>query len=88
MRHALLPSKAVSLQEFNSAAGELKILQAHHAIQLVLISKTEIRAPFAGRVGIRTDGQVQILRCLNAGDAVVTTNRLRIRPGLKVAAEK
>ena len=39
-------------------------------------------------IGIRTDAQVRILYGLNAGDAVVTTNRLRIRPGLKVAAEK
>ena len=49
----LLPSKAVSLQEFDSSAGELNILQAQRATQSVQISKTEIRAPFAGRVGIR-----------------------------------
>jgi len=49
----LLPSKAVSLQEFDSSAGELNILQAQRATQSVQISKTEIRALFAGRVGIR-----------------------------------
>ena len=49
----LLPSKAVSLQEFDSSAGELNILQAQRATQAVQISKTEIRALFAGRVGIR-----------------------------------
>lgn len=49
----LLPRKAVSLQEFDSSAGELNILQAQRATQSVQISKTDIRAPFAGRVGIR-----------------------------------
>ncbi len=49
----LLPSKAVSQQELDNAHAALNILQAQRTIQSVQISKTEIRAPFAGRVGIR-----------------------------------
>jgi len=49
----LLPSKAVSLQELDNSDAALNILQAQRNTQSVQISKTEIRAPFAGRVGVR-----------------------------------
>jgi membrane fusion protein (multidrug efflux system) len=39
-------------------------------------------------IGIRTDEQVQVLRGLNQGDVLATTNLLRIRPGLEVTAAK
>ncbi|MCX6879963.1 MAG: efflux RND transporter periplasmic adaptor subunit [Verrucomicrobia bacterium] len=37
-------------------------------------------------IGIRTADQVQILRGVTEGDVVVTTNLLRLRPGLEVTA--
>lgn len=49
----LLPSKAISQQEFDSSTAALNILEAQRNTQAVQISKTEIRAPFAGRVGVR-----------------------------------
>lgn len=49
----LLPSKAISRQEFDISTVALSILEAERATQAVQISKTEIRAPFAGRVGVR-----------------------------------
>ncbi|HEX7260606.1 MAG TPA: efflux RND transporter periplasmic adaptor subunit, partial [Luteolibacter sp.] len=49
----LLPSKAISQQEFDISTAELHILEARQNTQAVGIIKTEIRAPFAGRVGIR-----------------------------------
>jgi membrane fusion protein (multidrug efflux system) len=49
----LLPSKAISQQEFDVSTAELKILEAQRNTQAVQISKTEIRAPFSGRVGVR-----------------------------------
>ncbi|MES2922260.1 MAG: efflux RND transporter periplasmic adaptor subunit [Verrucomicrobiota bacterium] len=49
----LLPSKAISLQELDNSEAALNILQAQRNTQSVQISKTEIRAPFAGRVGVR-----------------------------------
>ncbi len=49
----LLPTKAISRQEFDVSTAELSILEAELATQAVQISKTEIRAPFACRVGVR-----------------------------------
>ena len=49
----LLPRKAISQQEFDSSSSELKLLEAQRNTQAVQIAKTEIRAPFAGRVGVR-----------------------------------
>ncbi len=50
---SLLPSRAISRQEFDISTAELKIFEAQRDTQAVMISKTEIRAPFAGRVGVR-----------------------------------
>ncbi len=49
----LLPSKAISQQEFDISSSALILLEAQRNTQAVQISKTEIRAPFAGRVGLR-----------------------------------
>ena len=49
----LLPRKAISQQEFDSSTSALVLLEAQQNTQQVQISKTEIRAPFAGRVGVR-----------------------------------
>ena len=49
----LLPRKAISQQEFDSSTAAFDILTAERNTKAVQISKTEIRAPFAGRVGVR-----------------------------------
>lgn len=49
----LLPSESISQQEFEGAAAQLSILEAQRNTKATEITKTEIRAPFAGRVGIR-----------------------------------
>lgn len=49
----LLPSKAISQQEYDISTADLSVLEAQRNTQAVQISKTEIRAPFAGRVGVR-----------------------------------
>ncbi|MDH4445329.1 MAG: efflux RND transporter periplasmic adaptor subunit [Akkermansiaceae bacterium] len=49
----LLPSKAISQQEFDSSTSALDLLKEQRNTKSVQIAKTEIRAPFAGRVGIR-----------------------------------
>lgn len=49
----LLPSKAISQQEFDISTAELTVLGAQRVTQAVQVSKTEILAPFAGRVGVR-----------------------------------
>ena len=49
----LLPKKAISQQEYDAAFSAYNLLLAQKHTQQVQISKTEIRAPFAGRVGVR-----------------------------------
>lgn len=49
----LLPRKAISQQEAENSIAAFDILNAERKIKAVQISKTEIRAPFAGRVGVR-----------------------------------
>lgn len=49
----LLPKKAISQQEYDAAFSAYNLLLAQKHTQQVQISKTEIRAPFSGRVGVR-----------------------------------
>ena len=49
----LLPSKAVSPQELDNSEAALDILRAQRNTKSVQITKTEIHAPFSGRVGVR-----------------------------------
>lgn len=49
----LLPGKAISRQDYDVSSANLAILEAQQNTQAVRISKTEIRAPFTGRVGVR-----------------------------------
>lgn len=49
----LLPRKAISQQDFDAATMELNLLLAQKHTKEVQVAKTEIRAPFAGRVGVR-----------------------------------
>jgi len=49
----LLPNQAISQQEFDLAAAEVEILEAQKAAREVELAKTSIRAPFAGRTGVR-----------------------------------
>jgi len=50
---ALLPKEAISRREYDLAESELEVLEAQRALKAVELAKTEIRAPFAGRVGTR-----------------------------------
>lgn len=49
----LLPDQAISRQEFEAAKAEVDVLRAQVAAQEVELSKSLIRAPFAGRIGVR-----------------------------------
>lgn len=49
----LLPRRAISQQEFDTVTGEFAVLEAEKITQEALLAKTEIRAPFAGRIGVR-----------------------------------
>lgn len=49
----LLKSEAISQEEFDNAEAELKSLQAQTQLVRAQLSKTEIRAPFSGKIGLR-----------------------------------
>ncbi len=51
----------------------------------VYVVNDENKAEFREiEIGIRTEGQVQVLRGLKDGDQLLTTNLLRLRPGVEV----
>ncbi|HET8828955.1 MAG TPA: efflux RND transporter periplasmic adaptor subunit, partial [Pelobium sp.] len=49
----LLKSEAISQEEFDNAEAELKLLQAQTQLVRAQLAKTEVRAPFSGRIGLR-----------------------------------
>jgi membrane fusion protein (multidrug efflux system) len=51
---ALLSKGGVSQERYDEAANRLNVLRAEIAVLKVDLSKTEIRAPFTGRIGLRT----------------------------------
>jgi len=49
----LLKVEALSVEEYQNINAELKLLQAQTQLLKVQLSKTEIRAPFSGMIGLR-----------------------------------
>jgi membrane fusion protein (multidrug efflux system) len=54
---SLVAQKLVSQQEYDRAVSELKAIVGEVEVLKVAINQTEIRAPFAGRVGLRNVSQ-------------------------------
>ncbi len=65
--------KAVSKQQIDSDWSNLKNLQGQVQNQLALIAKKNIRAPFAGRIGVR---QISVGQYLNVGTSYVSLQQL------------
>jgi membrane fusion protein (multidrug efflux system) len=66
-------AQAISKAEYDAATADFKSRQAAVAQQKVVVSKKQLRAPFAGRVGIITTSPGDYL---SAGTAVVTLQQL------------
>lgn len=49
----LLKSEAISQEEYDNANAELRSLQAQTQLIRAQLSKTEVRAPFSGKIGLR-----------------------------------
>ena len=49
----LLKSEAISVEEYDNANAELRSLQAQTQLIRAQLSKTEVRAPFSGKIGLR-----------------------------------
>ncbi|MBZ0093234.1 MAG: efflux RND transporter periplasmic adaptor subunit [Sulfuricellaceae bacterium] len=69
----MLKAQAISQAAFDADAANLKSIQAQVAEQQALVAKKSIRAPFAGRIGIRQVDQGQYV---NAGDKIATLQEL------------
>ncbi len=70
---ALLKTNAISKQQYDIANANMKSSRAQAEAQAALVEKKAIRAPFAGRVGIR---MVDVGQYVNAGTALVTLQQL------------
>lgn len=68
-----LAAQAISKADFDTAAANLKANQAAVAQQKVVVSKKQLRAPFAGRAGIITTSPGDYL---SIGTSVVTLQQL------------
>lgn len=64
-----LEAEAISQSQLDTSSLTLKNARAQVAEQAALVAKKELRAPFAGRLGITTINPGQYL---NAGDKIVT----------------
>ncbi len=69
----LLPEKVVSRSDYDNADAQLKQARAQVDTIRAAIDKKTIRAPFAGRLGIRL---VHLGQFLNAGDPIVSLQTL------------
>lgn len=70
---ALLKTNAISKQQYDTALASMESSRAQAEAQAAVVDKKAIRAPFAGRVGIR---MVDIGQYVNAGTAMVTLQQL------------
>ncbi len=68
-----LAAQAISQADYDGAAADLKAKQAAVAQQQVVVSKKQLRAPFAGRAGIITISPGDYV---SAGTTVVTLQQL------------
>ena len=70
---AQLQAQAISQSQFDTDSANLKSANAQVAQQQALVDKKTVRAPFAGRVGIRA---VDLGQYIKAGDKIVTLQTL------------
>ena len=70
---ALVKANAISVADYDSAAANLKNINAQIDAQQAIVDKKAVRAPYDGRVGIR---QVDVGQYVNAGQVIVTLQQL------------
>ncbi len=70
---AQFEAKAISQETLDTDAANLKSAQAQVAQQQALLDKKSIRAPFAGKIGVRA---VDVGQYLNPGTKIVTLQQL------------
>lgn len=74
----LLQKEAISQEEFQTAEAELRSLKAQTQLILAQLEKTTIRAPFSGRVGLRSVSVGGYLSPETVVTTLVNTNPLKV----------
>ncbi|KHJ37586.1 toluene efflux pump periplasmic linker protein TtgA [Pedobacter glucosidilyticus] len=74
----LLQSEAISQEEYDNALAELRSLQAQSQLVRAQLSKTEIRAPFSGKIGLRSISNGAYITPTTAIVNLVNTNPVKI----------
>lgn len=74
----LLKSEAISQEEYDNSAAELKSLQAQTQLIRAQLSKTEVRAPFSGRIGLRSISNGAYVTPTQTIANLVSTNPVKV----------
>lgn len=74
----LFKSEAISQEEYDNAKAELKSLQAQTQLIRAQLAKTEIRAPFSGRIGLRNVSNGAYVTPTQTIANLVSTNPVKI----------
>ena len=74
----LLEKEAISQEEYDASLAELRSMQAQTQLINAQISKTLVRAPFSGRVGLRMISPGTYVTPTTAITNLVNTNKLKI----------
>ncbi len=74
----LVQKEAISKEEYDMAQAELKSLQAATQLIRAQISKTQIRAPFSGRIGLRNVSNGEYLTSATIVARLVNVNPVKV----------
>ncbi len=74
----LLKSEAISQEEYDNSIAELKLLQAQTQLIRAQLSKTEIRAPFTGKIGLRNISTGSYITPTTEIVNLVSTNPIKV----------
>ncbi len=74
----LLDKEAISREEYDAALAELRSMRSQSQLVRAQIAKTEIRAPFSGRVGLRNVSVGEYLTQATGVSTLVSLNPVKI----------
>lgn len=74
----LLDIKGLSQEEYDAAANEIQTLEADMDYTKAQIAKTEIRAPFDGKIGLKSVSEGSFVNNTNVIASIQQTNLLKI----------
>jgi membrane fusion protein (multidrug efflux system) len=75
---ALLKKEAISSEEYDVALADLRSLQSQTQLTRAQLAKNQIRAPFSGKIGLRTVSTGEYLTPITAIANLVSSNPVKI----------